>query len=438
MYQERNDFEETRGALYGEGLDILLRKWDAKRGVERDRPYGLSIANMEILLGEIAFSRFKASEYFFDQGSLEKQIETFFAERKLLQPNQELLPEQVLNSIEAHIGLLVQRAARVYSFSHLTFQEYLTAMRVAKKRTLVAEIGPHVGDLRWREVWLLLVTMLDGDDILRELKHLVDMLAKNEPDIQKCLTWYASKASAYKTRNFKRATLRTMFLGLDPSLIRISHFDLITRRSSDSAHIVTPDHAFDNSLNRDLTRTLELPHTLEPGLSLTNDLLLHYKLAVAISLARAIDKIFAIQRDRNYFGGYLNDEVGSFARALVRVLLQAAEIADVAKPALARQLRTLGVEAPPPRLSLRWQGRWSTWHLRLRELMIIHNISHGCDLTQEQEFILGAYQRANLLLVECMNTAYGLTNKTRESIEDSILLPWCPESVSKPWTAPRK
>lgn len=35
VFEERNDFEGTRAELYKEGLDILLRKWDAKRGIER-------------------------------------------------------------------------------------------------------------------------------------------------------------------------------------------------------------------------------------------------------------------------------------------------------------------------------------------------------------------------------------------------------------------
>jgi hypothetical protein len=65
VFQGRNDFEGTRAELYREGLDVLLRKWDAKRGIERDRPYGLSITDLENLLGEIAYRRFLAGEYFF-------------------------------------------------------------------------------------------------------------------------------------------------------------------------------------------------------------------------------------------------------------------------------------------------------------------------------------------------------------------------------------
>jgi predicted NACHT family NTPase len=85
VFQERNDFDGTRADLYSEGLDVLLRKWDAKRSIERDLPYGLSISDMGNLLEEIAFRRFLDSEYFFDQISLEKHIETSFRERSSLE-----------------------------------------------------------------------------------------------------------------------------------------------------------------------------------------------------------------------------------------------------------------------------------------------------------------------------------------------------------------
>jgi len=51
----------------------------------------------------------------------------------------QLNSEAVLKSIEAQHGLLVERA-EIYSFSHLTFQEYFTA------RNFVANSDPQVLD----------------------------------------------------------------------------------------------------------------------------------------------------------------------------------------------------------------------------------------------------------------------------------------------------
>jgi predicted NACHT family NTPase len=77
-------------------------------------------------------------------------------------------PDLVLNSVESHLGLLVQRAVGVYSFSHLMFQEYLTAQAVLRDQTLLGEIGTRVGDHRWREVWLMLASMTKADIIVLE------------------------------------------------------------------------------------------------------------------------------------------------------------------------------------------------------------------------------------------------------------------------------
>jgi predicted NACHT family NTPase len=57
VFQGRNDFGGTKAELYREGVEIPLRKWDARRGIERDRPYGLSISDMETLLTDVAYRR---------------------------------------------------------------------------------------------------------------------------------------------------------------------------------------------------------------------------------------------------------------------------------------------------------------------------------------------------------------------------------------------
>lgn len=420
VFQERNDFDGTRAELYGEGLDILLRKWDAKRGVERDRPYGLSITNMENLLSEIAYSRFMASEYFFNQGSLEKQIEGFFTARKLLKPNQELLPARVLNSIESHLGLLVQRAVRVYSFSHLTFQEYLSAQRVARKTTLLAEIGPYVGDRRWREVWLLLVTMLDEDYIIRELKNRVDMLVEKEPKIQEYLLWCRSKTVPQGV-GYNLPALRAFFFGLG----------CILDRTLDLARTADGDRALDRALVRDLDRVLELAVALDPNVARTgsrdldHDLKLDCALAVSLSLARALDQAIARTLDDDFNLANFHDAAGNLARALARSLDRAEDISRVAAPALVPELRVLRAGVPAVPDKKHWREKWTTWHVRFRSATIRHhNIGHNWEFSDRQMALLNDYYRANLLEVDCRNAARGLTNKTRQYVEDTILLPW--------------
>ena len=420
VFQERNDFDGTRAELYGEGIDVLLRMWDAKRGVERDRPYGLSITNMENLLSEIAYSRFMASEYFFNQGSLEKQIEGFFKERKLLKPSQELLPARVLNSIEAHLGLLVQRAVRVYSFSHLTFQEYLSAQRVARNTTLLGEIGPYVGDRRWREVWLLLVTMLDEDYIIREIKKRVDMLVEKDLKIQSFLLWCRSK-TARQREGYYLPALRAFFFGLDCLLDR----NLDLARTSES------DRAFDRALDSDLNRALTLAVALDPNLARSNtgnlddDINVDCALAISLSLVRAIDQASARTVDSKFTLANFHDTAGTLARALARSLDRAEEISRVVVPGFVGKLRALRAEVPALPAKKYWREKWMAWQLQLRSATVHYrNIGHDWKFSDTQVSLLNDYYRANLLEVDCKNAATGLTNKTRKYVEDTILLPW--------------
>ncbi|MEM6450642.1 MAG: NACHT domain-containing protein, partial [Cyanobacteria bacterium P01_D01_bin.105] len=60
VFGEAADFPQNRAELYKEGLDVLLKKWDATRNIERDKIYRkLSLKRKEDLLAQIAFSTFK-------------------------------------------------------------------------------------------------------------------------------------------------------------------------------------------------------------------------------------------------------------------------------------------------------------------------------------------------------------------------------------------
>jgi predicted NACHT family NTPase len=407
VFQERNDFEGTRAELYREGLDVLLRKWDAKRGIERDRPYGLSITDLENLLGEIAYRRFLAGEYFFDQADLEKQIEAFFAERSLLGADEELLAERVLNSIESHLGLLVQRAVRVYSFSHLTFQEYLTAQRVAKKTTLLSEIGAHIGDRRWREVWLLLVTMVDADDIIQELKRQIDMLVERESEIQRYLEWCRQKAAMLG--DYKSPTLRACCFAFALAFAG----DRTLANARDAGHALKLARSRANAIDLDLS----LARALDRAFDDTVVRALH----LDSSLVRAV----GLDRDLDFDHDLDSALAEALDLALFRALAGAVSAATIVAPAIIPELQKLRNEV---RLALDqgwWREQWPAWRERLRDTAIRHrNIGHDWRFTSKQMVLLGEYYRSNVFLVECMNAARGLTNKTRQSVADAMLLPW--------------
>ena len=57
--------------------------------------------------------------------------------------------------------------------------------------------------------------------------------------------------------------------------------------------------------------------------------------------------------------------------------------------------------------------------------MITHrNIGHDWQFTNEQEQLLQQYYEASLLLIQCLNSDCYVSRHVRQSIEDTLLLPY--------------
>jgi len=207
VFGEANDFPVNRAELYKEGLDVLLKKWDAKRNIERDQVYKkLSLKRKEDLLSQLAFYTFKKGDYFFKQSVVEQHILDYIRNLPGAQEDEEALQldsEAVLKSIEAQHGLLVERARVIYSFSHLTFQEYFTA------RYLISRCNPHdmrdemlnwlsrqLHKERWREVFILTANVLaSADNLLLLGKKSINELAIKDDKIRRILMWVSNESS---------------------------------------------------------------------------------------------------------------------------------------------------------------------------------------------------------------------------------------------------
>ena len=173
-YEELRHFPLNRASLYKEGLDALLKKWDKKRGIERDQVYKkLWLERKKDLLSKIAWDTFSPGEYFFKQEKVERYICQYIRNLPGANTDEEALhldSDAVLRSIESQHGLLVARAKEIYSFSHLTFQEYFTAREIVQvlqyQDLVLQELVQHIFDSRWREVFFLAVGMSSNADKL--------------------------------------------------------------------------------------------------------------------------------------------------------------------------------------------------------------------------------------------------------------------------------
>lgn len=186
---EETDFAVHSSDIYKEALDLLLKKWDAKRGIERNQLNKQFRKYKEDLLSQIAWSIFERGECFFNQKAIEQEIAHhihIYGKASTFLETLQVDSEDILKSLEADHGLVVEQARGIYSFSHITFQEYFAANKIVTTppehaEEVLQKFVRHMPEKRWREVFLLAVEMLpNADDLLQLMKHQLDTLANDE------------------------------------------------------------------------------------------------------------------------------------------------------------------------------------------------------------------------------------------------------------------
>jgi hypothetical protein len=164
-FDETLKFPLRRVDLYKEAIDALLRRWDASRNVMRDSAYkDLSPGRKEQLLARLAAETFQRNQYAFRPNAVAEPIKAFLSSLPAPESHADVDVESILRAVEAQHGLIVERARGIYSFSHLTFHEYLCATYIVAN----VERGSVTGLLtldkvtasRWREVILLTASLL--------------------------------------------------------------------------------------------------------------------------------------------------------------------------------------------------------------------------------------------------------------------------------------
>jgi predicted NACHT family NTPase len=394
VFEELADFPSNRAELYKEGIEILLKKWDAKRNIEREQIYKqLSIQYKADLLSQIAFITFERGEYFFRQQELEQHIADYIHHLPSVNTDDSALQldsAAVLKSIEAQHGLLVERARGIYSFSHLTFQEYFTAREIVASsnpqafETALKRLVSHVTDKRWREVFLLTAGMLrNADYMLQLMKQKIDDLLAQDAQLQTFLCWLSQKT-------------RSVSVSYKPVIVRAFYFDLaITRILA----------LFGSSL--DLTRSLDRNFTRGLERTLALDLALDRTLALNQIVERS-------QQPHRVFEGVLE-------RAITHAQTQ--------EPQLKQELQQLKQQLPESgrdekQFKQWWRVNGQVWSEQLSGMMIkFRNGGYKPQFSKQQREALKQYYDANQLLVDCLNSNYYVTRTVRAEIESTLLLP---------------
>ena len=421
-------FPSQREQLYRKALAVVLETWDEARGVLRHSTYGLlKSEKKQALLVYLAYYTFERQQFFIPEVDLYQRIKEFWQQWRQEEiaaqqadgginweevPSRTVDAKQVLRDITVQHGLFVEQATGIYSFTHLTFQEYFTAKYIVqnrRKRTLESLIT-HAAEDQWQEVFLLTVSLLDEDaDEFFELfiDHL-HQLAEGSLLLRQLLVWAAQKTDQ---------GIRIGQLGYQPSACRAYYHALATAIASAIAHASAHSRAH--------------AHARANANALDHAITLDHALALDHSLARAQAQVHALARAN--------------ARPLPRDLARARASASARAFAIARKSSHMAgfteLAMALDALSLpEKEAKWSVWKAFAKLLDTVietyRNLS-GLEYMREtaktdkeivekmdwlsDEIILYAdYLKATRLLVDCLPLA---KVRDRMGIKDRLLMP---------------
>ncbi|MDM8565511.1 NACHT domain-containing protein [Candidatus Halobeggiatoa sp. HSG11] len=404
-------FPARKVELYEEAIEALLKKWDANRNIKRDTMYHkLSLGRKRQLFSKVAYENFVAKKIFFKQRDLTKQIVKFLDKVPNTDKDDkaEIEGDEVLKEIESQHGIFVERAFQIYSFSHLTFQEYFTARFIAnnpKPKKLKALIQHRLQDTRWQETLMLTVNMLedDADEFFVVFKQIIDEIINDDKQLVKFINWADTKAQE-SDMLYKLPAVRTVYcffthiLDIDRGRIYVDRFAIDRGRG----RIYVDRFAIDRVLSRDIVLDLAfelggLANDIDLDLSLAHahkDFNLYYFLPIIKSIIKSDFKNDALKKFTVDFRMFINKLSDSQLKQALSDL----------KPSV-----DYGKE------------QWQSFATKLQQIMQTHcNIGHEWNFNKEQQDKLEQYFKANRILVQCLNSAM-VSSSDRERIENSLL-----------------
>jgi predicted NACHT family NTPase len=333
-------------------------------------------------------------------------------------------------------------------------------------------LANHITEKRWREVFLLAVSMLsDAGDLLLSMKDKTDELVASDEKIQEFLFWLNQKSLSMKVA-CKPGAVRAFYLAsalasalvsalvsalasdLDSALLSASALDLALALDLDldlaldldldrnlvSARDLARHLASARTSARDFARTSALVSALASALALDSDLARVSARDFARTSALALDSALASDLASDLASALVSARASASALASALALDSARDLARHLDSALASaleaelqhplqelkaQLPNLNNSEESKEIDLQWwEVNGQNWIKQLNDVMIEQrNIGHDWQFTQRQLKLLSQYYSANLLLVDCLNSDCYVSREVRQRIEDTLLLP---------------
>jgi predicted NACHT family NTPase len=395
VFDYLKDLPPKRSDLYEQGINLLLEKWDKKRGVRRElgsEAYRkLSVGEKKKLLSYVAARKFEQEQYvLFEQG----EIQEYIAKYRGISTEDS---EAVLDAIAAQNGLLIERAHGFWSFSHLTFQEYFTAKWFCDRADWDGLVS-HITEKHWREVFLLAGGMMRTvDKLLQLMKKVIDRHIASDEELQQFLNWGNRKSCSVQVP-YKLAAVRAFYLNLPSATV----LDLGS----------SPDFELECNLMNSLEPTLGSRFSPYASSFYEHALDLDFRLMFGLGLFLEGTRIPEYVLDICISSLAHNRD---YRFSLVTEMEQSLQ-------SLRNQLPDFNTE----RLGF-WEWRETegqAWARKLRDVLIKYrNIGHDWQFSTPQKELLQQYYDTNKLLADCLNSACSVSEEVKAEIEETLLLP---------------
>ncbi len=251
VYDDTQGFPRNRADLYKKALTIFLERWAAEKRVNRGASITqyLDIVDEKRMLSEIAAKNFDENRFFFTEDELINQIQAFGAGNT--NTPETFNAPKILETILVDQGLFVERVRDSYSFSHLTFQEYLTANYiVGDPQSIHGLVNQHLHDPQWREIFLLTAGLMrEADDLLVAIQAEATK-SINTDGLKSLFQWAKQKTNT--TDDQYKSIVKRLFI-----LRQFFSLWLLNKIYEVFENLIHRDLALDLALGRDFDRDFD-------------------------------------------------------------------------------------------------------------------------------------------------------------------------------------
>ena len=420
-FKEEFGLPKNISGLLKDIVYILLKRWDATRRIKRI-PNGadkLSDDRKIELFGKIAYKGFTkdiSRQFLWREDELVEEIRIFLKNVSTITFSDiESSTKLMLGVIIRDHGLFMPQG-KLYSFPHLTYQEYFVADYIQSHLSndpnlLCKTLEKYLFDRQWEQVFLMLAEKLnDAGDFFKHMFWHINTSIKAKDEIQKMLRWLNDFTSSLQVNT---CAWRSFLLATDLET------SIYLRRHSIDINYSYAQDLSDQAVLFNQKRNKITPN--QPKLVVALYLVIIYDLVIDLlgDLKNLNDKPRLKAASKFAMDELRIDAETTISKELDLAIAKAELIDDI--PALMENLNSLKKTIPPAESEYRV---WKDWNSKVLSLMnISFNVGHKVTFDADDQKALDDYTYANNLLMKCILGENVSDPNLREKIFDHMLLP---------------